>query len=99
MAVVKTSAKGQVVIPADVRVRAGLQPGGRVVVSFDEARRQVIIEPLPADPIKATFGMLGRGRSLTTALRAARKAENARDTAQAARLLRAAGVSGRRGKR
>lgn len=99
MAAVRTSAKGQVVIPAALRSRAGLRPGARVSVSFKEEEGHIVIEPVADDPIKATFGMFRRGRSLTAALAAARKEDHAHEEAQSARLVRAAGVPRRRARR
>jgi AbrB family looped-hinge helix DNA binding protein len=97
MAVVTTSAKGQIVIPADVRVRAGLRPGTKVSVSFMDG--QILIEPVSDDPVKAAFGMLRGDKSLTAALAAVRKEDHAREEAKIARLVRAARLPRRRARR
>lgn len=60
MAIVKTSAKGQVVIPAELRERIGLRAGGKVLVTLADTGK-VVIEPVPDDPIEAACGMLQGG--------------------------------------
>lgn len=88
MAVVKTSAKGQVVIPKEIREEIGLKPGGKVLVT--SAGKKAIIEAVPEDPIEATCGMLRGGPSLTKALLEDRREELEREEKKFARFLRTA---------
>jgi len=87
MPVVRTSAKGQVVIPAELRERIGLRPGGKVLVTLADGRK-VVIEPIPDDPIEAACGMLRGGPSLTQSLLKVRREEDARAEKTFARFLR-----------
>lgn len=87
MPVVKTSAKGQVVIPAEIREKIGLKPGGKVLVTL-AGENKVTIEPIPDDPIEATCGMLQGGPSLTKALLKERRDDQKREEAKFARFLR-----------
>jgi len=87
MPVVKTSAKGQVVIPVELREQIGLRPGDKVLVALAGARK-VTIEPVPDDPIEATCGMLQGGPSLTEALLKERREDCAREEKKLARFLR-----------
>jgi AbrB family looped-hinge helix DNA binding protein len=94
MPIVKTSAKGQVVIPNEIREKIGLRPGGKVLVTLAPTGK-VTIEPVPANPIEAACGMLRGGPSMTAALLRSRKEENAREEKKAARLLRSHRVPGK----
>ncbi len=87
MPVVKTSAKGQVVIPVELRERIGLRPGAKVLVTL-AGERKVAIEPVPDDPIEAACGMLQGGPSLTDALLKERREDYAREEEKFARCLR-----------
>jgi AbrB family looped-hinge helix DNA binding protein len=87
MPIVSTSAKGQVVIPAALRKKVGLKPGGRVLVTV-AGEDTVIIRPLPEDPIEAACGSLKGGPSLTRALLGERDEERRRDETKRARLFR-----------
>jgi AbrB family looped-hinge helix DNA binding protein len=93
--IVKTSVKGQVVIPADIRARIGLKPGGKVMVTLmgDDA---ALIHPLAADPIGAAYGMLSKHPSLLAALKEERGKDDARQEKKLAGLLGADRVSERR---
>ena len=77
MSTVTTSAKGQVVIPKQVRDRVGLKPGMRVVVQAVEDH--IEIRPLPEDPVEYFCGIFAEGPSLTEALLRERKEEDRRE--------------------
>jgi AbrB family looped-hinge helix DNA binding protein len=83
MPVVKTSAKGQIVIPAEIREQIGLKPGGKVLVTLG-SHNTVIVEPVPDDPIAAACGFLPEGPSLTAALLQERQDERQREEAHRA---------------
>ena len=89
MAVVKTSAKGQVVIPAKIRKEIGLNPGRKVLVT-SAGKNKATIEAVPEDVIEATCGMFRGGPSLTKALLADRREELEREEKKLARFLRTA---------
>ena len=91
---VKTSVKGQVVIPLEIRRKIGLKPGDMVQVALVGGRK-VTIEPVPEDPIEAACGMLRDGPSLTAALLAERKAERAYEEKKTSGLLRAGRLPGK----
>ena len=74
MAIVKTSSKGQVVIPKDIRKRLGIIPGKRLLFRIVEDHAE--ITPLPDDPIASLRGSLKGGKSLTKELLAERKKDN-----------------------
>lgn len=94
MAIVITSAKGQVVIPKEERERIGIEPGGKVLV--EAVGDHVEIRPLPADPVEHFCGIFAHGSSLTEALLRERKEETRREEEKAARFVRHAGVSQKR---
>ncbi len=56
MAVVTSTVKGQIVIPADIRKKFNIKSRSRVNV-YDEGNK-IIVEPLPDDPIQEGRGML-----------------------------------------
>ncbi|MBW1774176.1 MAG: AbrB/MazE/SpoVT family DNA-binding domain-containing protein [Deltaproteobacteria bacterium] len=74
MPIVKTSAKGQIVIPKEVREKLGITPGKKVL--FRVVDKHAEITPLPDDPIKAMRGILKGGPSLAKELLAERKRDN-----------------------
>jgi len=66
MAMVKTSGKGQVVIPKEVRDGLGISAGSRVLIRLvgDHAEPTA----LPRDPVAALRGCLKRGSSMAREL-------------------------------
>jgi AbrB family looped-hinge helix DNA binding protein len=67
VAVVTSTVKGQIVIPADIRRKFNIKKGSRVNI-YDEGDR-IIVEPLLDDPIQKGRGMLKtRGRILKALL-------------------------------
>ena len=67
MAVVTSTVKGQIVIPADIRRKFNIKRGSRVNI-YDEGNR-IIVEPLPEDPVQKGRGILKtRGRILKALL-------------------------------
>ena len=74
MAVVKTSAKGQILIPKEIRTRLGLKAGQKVSLKL-VGDQKVEITPLPLEPVEAFCGMFRKGSSLTEALLKDRKQE------------------------
>jgi len=91
-AVVKMSAKGQVVIPSQIRKKVGLRPGKEVLV-FVDLEGRLTLEPVPDDPIEAACGMLAGGPSLIEGLLREKKEEREREEKKFARFLRPARVS------
>jgi AbrB family looped-hinge helix DNA binding protein len=73
VAVVTSTVKGQIVIPADIRKKFNIKRGSRVNV-YDEGNR-IIVEPLPDDPIQEGRGMLKTQGRILKALVADRKKE------------------------
>ena len=77
MPIVKTSVKGQIVIPKEIREKLGITPGTRILLRVVENRAE--ITTLPDDPVKAMRGMLKGGKSLADELLAERKKDNTID--------------------
>ena len=84
-AVVTTSAKFQVVIPAGIRRAVPLEPGQQIRVEVRDT--EIVLKPLPKDPIGALFGCLKGGPALTQALEEERRKDNEREEAKIARLM------------
>jgi AbrB family looped-hinge helix DNA binding protein len=96
MPIVRMLAKGQVVIPKEIRQALGIAPGTKLHVSV-EGKKIVLCLPL-ADPIEALCGIAKGGPSLTKALLEDRKQEREREERKFARFLRRPGPSAK-GKR
>jgi AbrB family looped-hinge helix DNA binding protein len=87
----RTSSKGQIVIPKELRDKLGIKAGSRVAVSL--AADHVAIYPLPEDPVEAYSGVFEEGSSLTGALVSERKKEGKLEEEKSAGRIRAPGVS------
>lgn len=90
MPIVKTSSKGQIVIPAAIRKKLGIKPGQSVRLTLVDDR--AMIEPLPDDPIRALRGCLKGDPSMTEALLEERAEERDREQSIIAGLVRPAGL-------
>lgn len=90
MPIVKTSSKGQIVIPAKIRKKLGIKPGQLVNLTVVEDK--AFITPIPEDPIRALRGILKGKPSMAQALVEERKEEVKREEEIAARFLRHSGV-------
>lgn len=77
MTIVTTSARGQIVIPRDIRRRLNIIPGKKLLIKVEG--EQVVIQLLPDDPIDAFRGIFAKGDSLTKALIKDRKEERRRE--------------------
>ena len=66
MPTVKTSSKGQIVIPKEIRDQLGVKPGSLVELKF--VNGHIVIRPLPQDPVAALRGSLRGGPSLASKL-------------------------------
>ncbi len=86
MSVVRMLAKGQIVIPKAVRQTVGIKPGSRLHVTVHG--KQILLSPLPGDPIRALRGIAKGGPSLTNALLEDRKEDLDREEKKFTRLLR-----------
>lgn len=74
MPVVRTSTKGQIVIPKEIREKLGITPGKRILLRVVENHAEMT--PLPDNPIKAMRGILKGGKSLAKELLVERKKDN-----------------------
>ncbi len=68
--------RGQTVLPAELRRRYGVEPGG--VLQWIDTGEGIRVIPLPADPVAALRGA-AKGESLSVRLRDARKGERERE--------------------
>lgn len=73
MAVVTSTIKGQIVIPADIRKKFKIKKGTRVNV-YDDGKK-IIVEPISEDVVVQGRGMLGTHGKVLKALLADRKKE------------------------
>ena len=73
MEIVKTTIKGQVVIPAELRKKYHITRGTRVMVM--EREGEIVIKPLLSNTIKEARGMFKGGESALKALLADREEE------------------------
>ena len=93
MTAVRTSSKGQVVIPIEIRQKLGIKPGQMVNLTLEGDK--AIITAMPEDPIKALRGSFKGKPSLTKALLKERKEERKREEEISSGLLRGSGLDSR----
>ena len=67
MAIVRTSTKGQVVIPGEIRKKLGLKAGQRLNVNLTKDGK-IELTPLPLEPAAAFCGIYRKGKRLTGVL-------------------------------
>lgn len=78
MAIVKTHAKGQIIIPKDIRDKIGIKPG--TAVSLNLVEDHLEIRPLPDDPIEFLTGIFkDHPQSMAEQLLEERKKDNKTD--------------------
>ncbi len=66
MSVVTTSKRGQIVIPKDIRKHFQIVPGKKLLLRAE--KDQIILTPLPDDPVESFCGFFQGDGSLTKAL-------------------------------
>jgi AbrB family looped-hinge helix DNA binding protein len=77
MPIVKTSSKGQIVIPKEIREKLGVTPGEKVMLRI--VGKHAEITPIPDDPINAMRGIIKGGKSMAKELLTERKKDNTID--------------------
>jgi len=87
MPIIKTSSKGQLVIPGDIRKTLGIKPGEKVFLRLVD-RTKVEIYPIPENPVEAFCGIFNDGSSLVDALLDEKRKEIEREEKMAARFVR-----------
>ncbi len=83
MAIVKTSAKGQILIPKEIRKKLGLKGGQKVSLRL-VGDQKVELTAIPTEPVEAFCGVFQEGASLTDALLKARRQELIREESKTA---------------
>ena len=74
MPIVKTSAKGQIVIPKAIRKKLGISPGSKVMLNLVDNHAEVT--PISDNPVKAMRGILKGGKSMSKKLLEERLRDN-----------------------
>ncbi len=77
MPIVRTSTKGQIVIPKEIRDKLGIGPGKRLLFRLVENHAEIV--PLPDEPVKAMRGMLRSETSLAEELLKDRRKDSETD--------------------
>lgn len=94
MPMVNSTAKGQIVIPKEIRKELGIKPGQKLFLKVVENHAEII--PVPEDPVKAFCGIFEKGSSLTNALLKQRKEETTIEEEKIAGFVRHNDVSKKR---
>ena len=69
--------KGQIVIPAEIRRKFGINTGTRIRIEVDEEAKQIILKPITRESVASLRGKY-RGKKLLKSLMADRKWERSR---------------------
>lgn len=69
--------KGQIVIPAEIRRKFGINTGTRIRIEVDEEAKQIILKPITRESVASLRGKY-RGKKLLKSLMADRKWERNR---------------------
>jgi len=77
MQIVTASSRGQIVIPKEIRKRLNIVTGKRLSVKAEGG--QVLLTPLPDDPVEAFCGIFKERSSLTRALTEYREKDKHRE--------------------
>lgn len=85
---VTVSAKGQIVIPQEIRKRLGIKPGTKLKLRLCDTR--IELSPVPHDLVGYLCGIVKKGPSLARMLLAERKADSDREEQKIARWARGA---------
>ena len=67
------STKGQLVIPAEMRTLLGIHPGSRISMTIEHER--IVLQPVTAQLVDETAGMLRGGPSLADELQGERRTD------------------------
>lgn len=70
MAIVKTTVKGQIVIPSELRKKYHISKGTRIKIMDRDG--EIVIKPLMTNPVEEAKGIFKEGRSALEALLAGR---------------------------
>jgi len=70
MAIVKTTVKGQIVIPSQLRKKYHISKGTRIEIMDRDG--EIVIRPLMTNPVEEAKGIFKKGRSALEALLAGR---------------------------
>ncbi|MEW6188571.1 MAG: AbrB/MazE/SpoVT family DNA-binding domain-containing protein [Actinomycetota bacterium] len=73
MAIVKATAKGQIVIPANLRKKYNIIKGTKVKI--EDRNGEIVVKPLLRNPIRDARGMFQGGKSALKVLLSDRKEE------------------------
>ena len=84
MYITQATLKGQIVIPVDLRRKYHIQKGSRLGVIDHEG--EILLKPLPKDPIRAARGFLKGGESALKFLLKERRQERKREERRYARV-------------
>lgn len=85
MSVVNVSYKGQIVIPVEFRKRFGIIPNSKVEVT--EINNEIVILPLPKDPIKQGRGFLRLKQPVSEIMQEVREEERRLEDKKLRRFL------------